>query len=65
MDQNILISVIAESNAPMVMRAGHLVTSLRMCSMFARTGTAARIQLPTSEEYDFDWVSAFDADVTF
>lgn len=52
MDQEMLISQIAAREGPTVMRVDQLVTSLRLCSMFATGRTASRLSLLSSDGYE-------------
>lgn len=52
MDNELLISQIAEREGPTVMRAEHLVSSLRLCSIYATGRNASRLSLVSSDGYE-------------
>lgn len=52
MDNELLISQIAERAGPTVTRVDRLVSSLRVCSIFATGRTASRLSLTSPDGYE-------------
>ena len=52
MDHELVISQIAEREGYVLLRVDKLITTLRVCSLYATSRTASTIHLGSVDEYD-------------